>query len=714
MLESPDQNTLEWRYDSHILRVEAWGPNAFRVRATPAAAIPDEDWALTEPLPPPREGDVVVTITDGEARLRNGRATATVTRRGKLTVAEDKTGRVLLEEFVRQRVDVRDPRCSALRIEAREFRPRPGAESWHLTARFEVAAADDDDDDDDDEKIFGMGQYQQPYLDLKGADLELAQRNSQASVPFAVSSRGYGLLWNNPAVGRAVFGRNVTTFEAYSTRALDYWVVAGDTPAEIVRAYAAVVGRPPEMPEYGLGFWQCKLRYQTQEEVLEVAREHRRRGLPMDVIVVDYFHWPYEGEWKFDPTFWPDPGMYCITHTHTHSRVTLHPPRGRVGRPLTSNHHVTSTDAMIAELKSLGIELMVSIWPTVDWRSENYEEMREKGLLIRLDRGCPVVMEGETNCVHFDATNPAARRYVWQKAKQNYHDKGVRIFWLDEAEPEYTHYQFDNYRYHAGPDLMVGNLYPAQYSRAFYEGQREAGQDGVVNLVRCCWAGSQKYGALLWSGDVASSWSSLRSQLAAGLSAGLAGIAWWTTDIGGFHGGDARDPAFRELFARWFQWGAWCPVFRLHGDREPKQPRRGTTGGSHCLSGAANEVWSYGDEVYAVCRTYLLLRERLRGYVRGLMREAHARGDPVIRPMFYEFPAEAALWSVEDQYMFGSRYLVAPVMSPGQRQRTVVLPAGARWRRLSAEGDLVGDVLEGGRSATVAAPLEYTPVFERQ
>lgn len=161
----------------------------------------------------------------------------------------------------------------------------------------------------------------QPYLDLKGADIELAQRNSQASIPFAVSSAGYGLLWNNPAIGRAVFGKNVTTFEALSTRVLDYWVVAGDTPAEIVRAYGRVSGRVPEMPEYGLGFWQCKLRYQTQEELLGVAREHKRRGLPLDVIVADYFHWPKEGEWKFDSTFWPDPGTIpCPTHSTPQNR----------------------------------------------------------------------------------------------------------------------------------------------------------------------------------------------------------------------------------------------------------------------------------------------------------------------------------------------------------------------------------------------------------
>jgi alpha-D-xyloside xylohydrolase len=368
---------------------------------------------------------------------------------------------------------------------------------------------------------------------------------------------------------------------------------------------------------------------------------------------------------------------------------------------------------MVAELKSLGIELMVSIWPTVDRESENFDEMLAKGLLIRKDRGWRLSMDFEGHCIHFDPTNPDARKYVWEKAKSNYYDKGIRLFWLDEAEPEYTLYDFDVYRYHQGPNLMVGNSYPVQYLQAFYEGMRAAGQDKVVNLVRCAWAGSQKYGALLWSGDVASSWSSFRNQLAAGLNAGLSGISWWTTDIGGFHGGDPGDPVFRELFIRWFQWGAFCPVFRLHGDREPKQPRHGTTGGSSCLSGAPNEVWSYGDEIYGICKSYLALRERLRNYVRELMKTAHVYGDPVIRPVFYEFPDDPSAWSRTEEYMFGPKYLVAPILRPDQRKRTLRLPKGARWRALWVDGESGKDVWNGGDVITVAAPLEYMPVFEK-
>ncbi len=652
------ENGLVYSYNQETVRMEAWGPDSVRIRAGKGFDFPQEDWALSaRPEAPGAE----VTITEAGAELRNGKLLLRLTAGGKISVFR-RDGKLLLEEFCRNRRDVCDPRCSALEVEGREFRPIPGGD-YHLTARFESL--------DPKEKIFGMGQYQQPYLNLKGTDLELAHRNSQACVPFFLSSLGYGFLWNNPAVGRAVFGKNCMSFEAFSTKTLDYWVTVGDSPREIEMRYSSVTGTVPMMPEYGLGFWQCKLRYQTQEELLEVAREYKRRDLPIDVIVVDYFHWPKQGEWKFDPTYWPDP------------------------------------DAMIAELKEMGIELMVSVWPTVDRESENFQEMLEKGYLIRCDRGVQIAFDFLGNNLIIDPTNPGARKYVWEKAKKNYYQKGVRIFWLDEAEPEYNVYDFDNYRYFRGPNVQIGNIYPVEYAKTFYEGMVSEGQENVVNLLRCAWAGSQKYGALVWSGDIASSFEVMRSQVCAGLNMGLAGIPWWTTDIGGFHGGDPKDPAFRELFVRWFQWAAFLPVMRLHGDREPKQPQLGTTGGCMCLSGADNEVWSYGEEVYEICQKYLALRETLRDYTRNLMVQAHEKGLPVIRTLFFEFPEDETAWEIEDEYLYGDRYLVAPILEAGARERTVYLPKGAAWRHLD------GETWEGGRWVTVSAPLDTMPVFER-
>ncbi|KUJ24224.1 uncharacterized protein LY89DRAFT_745005 [Mollisia scopiformis] len=219
------------------------------------------------------------------------------------------------------------------------------------------------------------------------------------------------------------------SFEVYSTNCLDYWVMIGDTPAEIEEAYARVTRTVSLMLEYGLGFWQCKLRDHIQEELLNVARE--------------VFHWLKQGDWRFDANFWPDPA------------------------------------AMIKELQEMKIELTVSIWHTVDTRSESFAEMLEQGLLIRTDRGIRIGMDFEGNAIHYDATNPTARKYLWEKAKVNYHSKGIKVFGLDEAELEYTAYDYDSYRYHLSSNLAIRNIYPREYARAFYKGMEASGQENI-------------------------------------------------------------------------------------------------------------------------------------------------------------------------------------------------------------------------------------------
>ena len=670
-----ENNRLIREFDAEQLWIEPWGANSLRIRVTRSSRrpLPQEEWALLPPAPQVAS----ITIDNGTASLTNGKITAQLTAAGKIVFLNQR-GDLLLEEFHRNRRQAmeefdgtiagknveKQPEylrsfVSALDVDGREFNPILGGD-YQLTARFESDPA---------EKLFGMGQYQQPHLDIKGCTLELAHRNSQASVPFLLSSLGYGFLWHNPAIGKVTFGKNVTEWYAHSTDILDYWITAGDTPAEIEEAYARATGTVPMMPDFAMGFWQCKLRYQTQAELLSVAREYKRRGLPISVIVADFFHWPNQGDWRFDLEYWPDP------------------------------------KAMIEELQTMGIELMVSIWPTVEESSENYREMVEKGYLIRADRGNRMML-GDASV--FDATHPDARNFVWSKARKNYYEDGIKLFWLDEAEPEYSHYHYDIYRYHLGPDLQIGNIYPALYARTFYAGMSAAGQENVINLLRCAWAGSQRYGALVWSGDIDTTFRSMRNQFAAGLNMGLAGIPWWTTDIGGFHGGNPADPAYREVLARWFAWGAFCPVFRLHGLREPYKPPLSNHGGGKMLSGADNEVWSYGEEVYAICTKYMFLRERLKPYITGLMQAAHQHGTPDMRPLFYEFPADRHSWEVGDEYLFGPDLLVAPVMEAGLQQRPVYLPDGAQWTNA-----WTGEVLAGGQTVTAETPLDIIPLFVR-
>ncbi len=662
-----DGNKVIRRYDKELLVIEPWGKNSLRVRATQRSGfLEDED--LSALLPNPEKTEATAAAEGGGAVLTNGKIRAELSASGKLTFY-NQDGKVLLREFQRTRSMMEEGHKefnSALEIYARTFEPYAMTDNFALTVRFEPV---------DGEKIFGLGQYQQPYLDMKGCVLELAHRNSQASVPFALSSNGYGFLWNNPGIGQVTFGKNVTEWKAASTKQMDYWITAGDTPAEIEEAYADATGKAPMMPEYGLGFWQCKLRYKTQDEILEVAREYKRRKLPIDVIVADYFHWPYEGDWTFDPDYWPDP------------------------------------EGMVKELKEMGIHLMVSIWPTVEKDSINYQNLKESGGLIRSEHGERLGQLG--NAAIIDVTNKETRNYVWNVIRQNYYEKGIHIFWLDEAEPElngepgYGGYEYSHYRYFKGADVEVGNIYPREYARMAYEGMTREGQENVVNLLRCAWAGSQRYGALVWSGDIDSSFESLRNQLRAGLSMGIAGIPWWTTDIGGFHGGNIYDDKFREVFTRWFEFGAFCPVMRLHGFREPIQEPMSSVKGGKCPSGAENEVWTYGEEIYGICRKYMELREQLRSYLREIMKAAHEKGDPVMRPLFYEFPKDEQAWSIDDEYLLGPDLLVAPILYEGMTERTVYFPEGS-WRSIADNR-----IYEGGKTYAVPAPKDVLPAFAR-
>lgn len=675
-----ENNSLKIKSGNSQVWIEPWGENSLRVRMTKEPVMNENNWALCEPVKycEASFSEETIDVTDPwymsdeysryhqkgvNHTITNGKITAKVSFEGCISFF-NQNGELLTEEYWRNRNRI-NRYCVPLRVEARELKCYQGSTDYELTARFEAF---------DDEKIFGMGQYQEKNLNKKGAVLELAHRNSQASVPFMISSRGYGFLWNNPAIGTATFGINKTEWYAKSTKKLDYFITAGDTPAEIEENYTAATGRAPKMPEYGLGYWQCKLRYRNQQELLEVARKHKKLGLPIDAIVIDFFHWTIQGDFKFEPRDWPDP------------------------------------EGMIRELKELGIETVVSIWPTIDERSENFGKMADSGYLVSADRGNGIHMTWMGNTVFYDATNPGAREYVWEKCRENYYKYGIKCFWLDEAEPEYGPYDFDNYRYYAGPALQCTNIYPLMYVKGFYDGLKSVGETEVLSLVRCAWAGSQKYGALTWSGDIHSSFRAMREQLQAGLNMSVAGIPWWTSDIGGFLGGDISDPKFRELLVRWFEWGAFCPVFRMHGERSPWHEREEEfiNGVRQLTSGQDNEVWSFGEDNFEILKKYLFLRERLRPYIRECMDEASLSGMPVMRPLFFDFYKDKTAWEIEDEYMFGPDILVAPVMEENTSERKVYLPEGAIWTDANTK-----KAYSGGQNVTVPAPLDIIPVFIR-
>ena len=337
----------------------------------------------------------------------------------------------------------------------------------------------------------------------------------------------------------------------------------------------------------------------------------------------------------------------------------------------------TGTDpkAMIDELHSMGIKVMVSVWPSVDKKSENFGPMMDRGLLIQTERGAVQTYDYQGDCMEIDALNPETRKYVWEVCKKNYYDLGVDGFWLDNSEPDFAVYDHENYRYFAGPALTCSNIYPQMYSRVFFDPMKKMGNDAVVNLLRCAWAGSQKYGNVVWSGDVPSTFEAFYDQLQAGLNMGLAGIPWWTTDIGGFMTDDWEDPDFKQLLIRWYQFAVYSPVLRMHGERGPINipPLDDRDwGGGYLHTGHSNELWSYGEENYRIMKHYYEVRMAMKEYIKGLFEEASENGSPLLRAMFYEFPEDPKCWELQDQYMFGDRYLVAPVFHLNQWQERCI------------------------------------------
>lgn len=643
-------NRLQWQNEGELYRIDGFGPDALRFRSSKSLHISDEDWNL---LPQP-EVQLEITIDEEKAVVKNGRIRAEIEAKdGRITYLNDNDEVLLKEAYHKHHAHF-----------ARQFKSR-GSDHFELKVTFEA---------EKDEHLYGMGQYPNDCLDLKGTVLELAQKNTQISIPFLLSSKGYGFIWNNPAIGRAELSMTHTSFYAAYAKQIDYVIFSGDTPAELVTHYSKLTGTAPEMPEFATGFWQSKLRYASQEELLSVAREYKKRNLPISVIVADFYHWPTSGDWKFNPEFWPDP------------------------------------EGMIDELDSMGIKLLVSVWPTLNIKSENYDEFIQNNFTIRPELGTNVFLsiiykqaQAIDNLTFVDVTNPGARDLFWSKIKKNYFDQGVRLFWLDEAEPEVDPLDYENLRYYIGNGMEVSCIYPYYLAKTFWEGQVEEKQAGIINLIRSGWIGSQRFGTILWSGDIYGTFETLRRQVKAGLNISLCGIPWWNSDIGGFYG-DSESDEYRELLIRWFQYGTFTPVMRLHGIRYPYRPIEGQVVGS----GAPNEVWSYGEEAYGIMASYLQLREKLRPYILKQMNKASQDGTPVMRPLFYDFPGDKTCYTVETQFMFGPDIMIAPVLEAGASSRKVYLPDGSQWKDA-----LTGRSYEGGQIIDCKLTIENIPIFTR-
>ena len=659
MTFAPRESGITLTLPTETLHVDAWGDGTLRVRAYPTTEESSNPRPIMDGLArqEPTAAFVEVALDGSSARVTSGTLTAIVERHGRISF-HNPEGLLAGEPWY----DFREPPLRAHRYYPHNADGSRGAEV--ILESFEG------------ERLYGLGQHTSGRLDLKGSVIDFLQRNSQVAVPVVVSSRGYGMFWNSPAIGRVEFGANRTRWVASCASQVDYFIYSGQTSAEVLRRYHELTGFPSPLPQWISGYWQSNSYYPDQETLLSVAREHLSRGLPLSAMFVDYMHWTRLGEWEWDRTRWPDP------------------------------------EGMVAELRGAGVELMVAVWPHVSPRSKHYQELLDRGLLVMSSDGTPAIfafadreVPAGINVALLDLTNALARDFYWDRIQENYHRIGVRAFWLDACEPELSaspgRLFEEDVVYSLGRGAEVSSLFPLEDARAVREGLNRIGDTDSMILIRSGWAGLQRYGAAVWSGDIQSTWDALRLQVPAGLNMMASGIPWWTSDIGGFFG--AEPEGFDELLVRWFQFATFWPVVRMHGNRHPDFFNSGIFS-----AGGPNEVWSFGGRAYNAIKGLLFLRERLRPYLQATFETTSREGIPPVRPLWLEFSNDPEAVPISDQFMLGSDLLIAPVLHSGAQSRAVYLPQGDQWRDVWTQ-----EVIAGGQWLDVQSPFDTIPLFTR-
>jgi alpha-D-xyloside xylohydrolase len=548
---------------------------------------------------------------------------------------------------------------------------RPGDDPFFQVGATFVAGTD--------EHYYGLGQNQEGFLDLRGHSVECAQDYTAAAgpsvcVPFVVTNKGYALLWDNPSKTRVDFAFNdQTRWTSEVGQRISFFVIVGDTYDQLYEGYRLLTGSVPMLPKSAYGYIQCKQRYASQQEILDVARGYRDRHLPADVMVVDWFYFTKMGEMDMDPKVWPDP------------------------------------TAMNAELHKLGFHSMISVWPRFVPGDRYYDTLLKDGWFEELADGTPTNgLPYDRAGSDIDTTNPDAARWYWDKIRENFVSKGFDSFWADETEPDLP----PNGSYlHVGPGTEYFNVYPYFHTKALYDGfRRDLPEKRALILSRDAYLGAQHNGTIFWSSDVSPTWDTLKRQVPTGLNFVASGMPYWSTDIGGWQylprshtperptlldPSDARNNVghyddYPELYVRWFQYATFQPTMRAHGSRN------------------FNEVWSYGKQAEPILEKYLRLRYQLMPYIYSLGHFSHETGAPFMRGLFMDFGSDAKTASISDEYMFGPALLIAPVTEQGATSRKVYLPAGTDWYNF-----WTNERIHGGHRIIVSAPIDTIPIFVR-
>jgi alpha-D-xyloside xylohydrolase len=529
-----------------------------------------------------------------------------------------------------------------------------------------------------DEHYYGLGQNQEGYLDHRGHTVQCwhdynATGGPSIGVPFAITNKGYGIVWDNPSKTTVRAGFNEQTkWDSEVGNRVSFFVIAGENTDEIYAGYQRLTGVTPMLPKAAYGFIQSKQRYSTQDEVMAVAKGYRERHLPIDVIVVDWFYFSNMGQLDMVPDRWPDPA------------------------------------AMNRELHKMGFQTMISVWPRFKPETRYYDLLLKNDWFEHLENGKPTDgLPYDRAGSDIDTTNPEAAGWFWDITRQNLIENGFDSIWTDETEPDLPP---NGSYFFIGPGTRYFNVYPLFHTAAIYDGFRRDLKRRALVLSRDSYLGAQRNGTMFWSSDIHPTWDTLKRQIPTGLDFAASGMAYWSNDVGGWQylpgthkpehppllaASDARDNVggyddYPELYTRWFEYGAFQPIFRTHGSRR------------------YNEVWSYGKQAERILEKYLRLRYQLLPYIYSLGWKTHETGAPYMRPLFMDFPNDPEVTDLRDEYMFGPALLVAPVTDQGMTTRLVYLPAGADWYNF-----WTGERVRGDQRIRVNAPIDVLPLFVR-
>jgi alpha-D-xyloside xylohydrolase len=531
----------------------------------------------------------------------------------------------------------------------------------------------------DDEHYYGLGQNQEGFLDHRGHTVNCwhdytATGGPSIGIPFVVTNRGYGMIWDDPSKTTIEPGFNERTqWVSEVGNRVSFFVIAGNAADEIYSGFRQLTGPTPLLPKAANGYIQCKQRYSTQKEVLAVAQGYRERHLPADMIVIDWFYYSKMGQMDMLPGEWPDPV------------------------------------AMNRQLHGMGFQTMISVWPRFEPGSRFYDFLRGKGWFEHLADGTPTDgLPYDRTGSDIDTTNSEAARWYWDVIRDNIISKGFDAIWADETEPDLPP---NGSYFDIGPGTRYFNVYPLFHTAALSDGYRRDLRDRrALILARDAYLGAQRNGTIFWSSDIYPTWDTLKRQIPTGLDFAASGMAYWTQDIGGWQylprehhpahpplldPSDARDNVGRyddypELYTRWFEYAAFLPIFRAHGSRR------------------YNEVWSYGRQAERILDKYLKLRYQLLPYTYSLAYNTYKTGAPYMRALFMDFPNDPKAAVLGDEYMLGPAFLVAPVTEQGATNRTVYLPAGSNWYNY-----WTNQRMRGGQAILVSAPIDTLPLFVR-